>query len=418
MGEARLTLTDHTSGWPKWLKSNLGSSKSLSQSLIYKPILVSMEDANAASKLKKLVLNNLIVEIIDVYDEQFAELFISDNAQLYKANLTVKRNSIQEVLLNKYQEKQPWELGVWVYYPWNGKLVHVLEEELLWKLKTIRNSHLIDDKEQERYRNFTVGCAGLSVGSNGAAAISITGGSQKIKLADGAVFSGSNLNRVRTGIDKIGINKALVIGRELVEANPFQEVTVMTKGLTDQNIGTFFDKPWPIDLVVDEIDDLRMKVILRMEARKRGIPVIMVTEPGDSLILDIERYDNNPNLQLFHGLVPGIEDLLHQKEINQRQKIKFMMKIIGVNNLPLRDQQAMLKVGSELPSPPQIGSTAMAAGGIIGFTVRQIATGMPIKSGRHIFSMHDFFMEDWHKHQQRKAHKKHTKSLKKIIKSL
>ncbi len=418
MGEARLVQIDRSIGWPRWLKTSDRLSGKFSKPFSYKHIVVDMQQLDSTSQLEKLVKDNIVIRIIDNYDEQLAELFVSKNAQLYKANLSIKRASIKDYLEVVYSRVDPWQKGSWVYYPWNGILLHVLEEPLFEKLRTVRNSYLINAVEQSMHRDFSVACAGMSVGSNGAIAISLTGGSKKIKLADAAVFSGSNLNRVRTGIENIGINKAVVIARELAEMNPYQETMAFTKGVTSDNIERFFEEPWKVDLVIDEVDDIIMKVKLRLEARARRIPVIMVTEPGDKLILDVERYDLDNGLPLFHGLAGGVEDLLTNPSINQREKIKYMMKIIGIDNLPLRDQQAMLKVGSELPSPPQLGSTAMIAGGVLAFAARQLAIGSPLKTGRHAISLYDEFMEKSFVKKEQKEQKRHSKMMKNIIRSL
>ncbi len=417
MGEKRLTDSNNQKKLPKFLVKKI-NRRTDDNDGSFTPLVIRMKDKNAPRKLEKLTDKYQFSRVIDNYEEQLAELFISENAQLYKATLEVKKASIQDYLKQHYGDREAWQKGTWVYYPWNKKLVHVLDEELAWKLRTIRNGVLISDQEQQNLINFSVGCMGMSVGSNGAATIALISGSKRIKIADGAVYSGSNMNRVRAKIDDIGENKAVVLARELYEMNPYMSVQVTQKSISKSNINNFFDDPWPLGAVIDEIDDIGMKVLLRFEAKKRGIPVIMVTEPGDTIILDIERYDLDKEAQPFHGLAGNLENFDPEKPLEQQEKLKLMMSIIGLNNLPIRDQQAMLKVGITIPSPPQLGSTATIAGGILAYAVRRIANNQPIKSGRHIFSLDHFYMETTYLKKEKKYHKKHSKMVNRIIKSM
>lgn len=417
MGQARLTNTNYRDEWPAFLQRALAKSV-IGHHDESKPILVRMDKPKSQFILDELLKSVTVTEVIDNYDEQLAELFMSKNAQLYKAHSSVKQSSIADYLKQHYAKTQSWQHGTWTYYPWNGQLVHVLEESLLLELLTVRNQYLISHDEQNQWRKYRVGCVGMSVGSNGAVAIALTGGSQRLKLADGAVLSGSNLNRLRARVADIGQNKAVIIARQIYELNPYMTIEITQNNLTRSSLSNFFTKEWELDLIVDEIDDLEMKVLLRIEAKKRHIPVIMVTEPGDDAMLDVERFDLAPNLPLFHGLAGDIEIILSKGNLSQREYVKYASTIIGVKNLPLRAQQAMIKVGSELPSPPQLGSTAMLTGGIIAFAARQLAIGAPLKNGRHILSLEKSFMNKNNSLQKRFIHFRHTQALTKAMKSM
>lgn len=417
MGQARLTATDHYEQWPQFLRRAADGAQ-FSHNQQWQPIVISMEGQKGERELIDLLPSVTVTQVVDNYDEQLAELFISQNAQLYRANTDVKTSSIQDYLIQHYHGRPAWQYGSWVYYPWNGQLVHVLAEELFEKLRTIRNKDLITEEEQAKFASLRVGCAGMSVGSNGAAAIALTGGSKKIKLVDGAVLSGSNLNRLRSGVASIGLNKALLMGRQLYELNPYLEVDARVVNLTQDSLGAFFGEPWPLDLVVDEIDDFEFKVRLRIEAKKRRLPLIMVTEPGDGIILDVERFDLDPHLPIFHGLAADIEQILEKGQVSQREFIKYAMMIIGIKNLPLRDQQSMLKVGTKLPSPPQLGSTAMFAGSVIAYAARQIALGKRFKSGRQIISLDKILLAGSGSLSKRFAHRHHSKIMQRAIKSM
>lgn len=414
MGQGKLTAGDHSKEWPAALQKLAKTAPHDSES--WQPIVIEMGSKKAETALDELVKTHRIGQIIDNYDEQYAELVVSRHPQLYQSSLEVKRESLKEYLADHLKGKKPWQMGAWVYYPWTGNLVHVLEKSLLIESRTIRNKDLITAEEQEKYGNFTVGCAGMSVGSNVALSLGISGGSQKIKLADGAVISASNLNRIMTGVYDVGNSKSLVIARKLAEMNPFMDIARFGN-IDESNVDEFFTKPWPINVVVDEIDDLKTKILLRVEARKRRIPVVMVTDTGDDAMLDVERFDIDGNLPLFHGIVPGVEELL-SKELNKREWLKYATKIIGPQNTSLRLQQSLLKIGTKLVTQPQIGPSAMMSGVVAAYAIRQIALGEKLKSGRTIVSLDKYLREDLMSFSHRRTHKKHTKRLQRALDSM
>jgi hypothetical protein len=408
MGQGKLADTDHAKEWPKKLQQVAKNAHYDESS--YAPILIEMQKKGAEDKLNELLESVAVRQVIDNYDEQYAELIVSRHPQLYQATLDVKRQSLQEYLDKHFAKKQSWQLGSWVYFPWNGNLVHILEKELFIESRTIRNKDLITAEEQKKYAEFTVGCAGMSVGSNVALALAITGGSQKIKLADGAVISASNLNRIVAGVGDIGSSKSLVVSRRLYEMNPYMDIERYQENITDETIDAFFLKPWPVDVIVDEIDDLKTKIRLRVEAKKRRLPVIMATDLGDDVMLDVERYDLDPNLPLFHGLVENAEELL-TKEVGKREWLKHAVAIVGPKNASVRMQQSLLKVGTKLVTQPQLGGTALMSGVVAAYAVRQLALGEKLKSGRTLVSLDGHLREDLATRQHKRTHKKHTKQL-------
>lgn len=414
MGHAKLSTVDRSESWPSFLKKLPNDAENFESADA--PILVRMGDKDSEAALKSLVSKNDVLRVLDNYDEQYAELQLSLNAQLYRANVDIQRNSIKDLLDEHYKGRPAWQLGTWVYYPWSKQLVHVLDELLFNQLRTIRNRDLITKEEQAVLEKFNVACLGMSVGSASALALTISGISQRIKLADGAVISGSNLNRILTGVESVGLEKSLVIGRKLYEMNPY--VTVHRHGkLTADSVESLFDEPWPIEMVVDEIDDLESKIRIRLEARKRKVPVVMATELADSVMLDVERYDLDPNLPLFHGLVPGIDTIL-EKDLNHREWMKHAVSIIGAKNMPISMQKSLMKIGSTIVTHPQLGSTVMMTGGVIAFAAKQIALGEELPSGRSHISLEHILVPKNRTRKHKKDHKKHTKIIQKAIDSM
>ncbi len=408
MGHAKLVNSDHSGSWPSWLAKAGAVGQDTTS---WQPVVVVMGTLAAEKQLKELTAGGAVKQINDNYDEQLAELFLSQNAQLYRANPDVKASSIADMLKDHYKGKPPWQMGSWVFYPWSGQLVHILSEDLFWNLRTIRNRNLITDEEQQKYADFTAACLGMSVGSSGAVCLVLQGGSRHIKIADGAVISGSNLNRIKTGVASVGLEKSLVVARQLYEMNPYIIVQREAGSINAKSLGDFLDQPVPARVVVDEIDDLEMKIRLRVAARERKLPVIMATDLNDNVMLDVERFDLDPNLPLFHGLVGHIEDVLAQPNLNPRQWLKYATAIIGTKNVPLRMQQSLLQVGSKLPTQPQMGGASNMAGSVVEYAVRKLALGQPLKSGRVSVSLDSDLLHGHNSFGNRRAHRRHSKVL-------
>jgi hypothetical protein len=414
MGHKQLVTDDQIKSYPDFLKK-AGQKPIWAGSDM--PIIVRMDSSGAAKELEQLIQSKPIVDVVDNYGEQYAELLLSRNAHLYRANYDVQVASIKDLLQEHYGDRQGWEMGSWVYFPWNRQLVHILAQTEFEELRTIRNRDLITADEQAKLQDYNVAVAGMSVGSASALGMAIVGISRSIKLADGAAISGSNLNRILTGVSSVGKEKAHVIGHMIYEMNPYSTVHYHGK-IGKTNIADLFDRPWPIDLIVDEIDDIEMKVRLRIEARKRRLPVVMATEIGDTVMLDVERFDIDANRQLFHGLAGDIERLAEQPPENHREWMKNAVKIIGPDNMPLRMQKSLLKIGTTIVTHPQLGSTVMMTGGIIAFAAKRLALGHSLKTGRYIISLEKEILELPNTRWYKKRHKRHTKVIKRSAESM
>jgi hypothetical protein len=412
MGHKKLDTNDPKKAYPKFLKDAVEKSAALEGP--DHPVIVAMDKPDGKDRLEKLVNSEHIVEVIDNYGEQYAELLLSKNAHLYRANHDVQTASISKMLDEHYGEKKSWELGSWVYYPWSGHLVHVLAQAEFEDLRSIRNRDLITFEEQARLADFSAACFGMSVGSAGALALAISGISRNIRLVDGAVISGSNLNRILTGVSSVGVSKCVVIGRQIYEMNPYAMVEYFDK-VTAENIADILDGA---DIAIDEIDDIEMKVRIRLAARKLKLPVLMATELGDTLMLDVERFDLDPDRELFHGLIKDIDKVAETPPENHREWTKHAVSIIDPSNMPMKMQKSLLKIGSTIVTHPQLGSTVMVTGGALAFAVKNIALGHPVNSGRYVVSLEKELLADHKTRKYRREHKKHTKIIHRSVNSM
>ena len=112
----------------------------------------------------------------------------------------------------------------------------------------------------------------------------------------------------------------------------------------------------------------------------------MVTDNGDNVILDVERFDLEPHRPLLHGLVEELDtDALDN--ITYSEWVKIATKIVDPKNLTKRMRESVKEMGKSIAAVPQLGTTATIAGAVAAYAVRKIAIGENMKSGRYFISL-------------------------------
>jgi hypothetical protein len=281
----------------------------------------------------------------------------------------------------------PELFGCWVYQPWVGRLVHVLPASLHRELRLDRNRYKITEAEQERLFGLTIAVAGLSVGRSVAGTLVREGIGGELRLADFDALDVSNLNRVPGGVADIGVNKAVLAAREIVELDPYVRVVTHTDGVRPDTVDDFLAG---VDVVLDECDDLEVKLLLRERARAAGVPVVMVT--SERGLLDVERFDTEPGRAPFHGLLAGVRacDL---RGLTTREKVPFVLRIVDTARLGARAAASLVEVRSSLSTWPQLASDVVLGGAMAANAVRRIALGELTASGRYAVDL-DALVQD------------------------
>lgn len=332
-------------------------------------------------------------EVVDAYNELLEELFLIRNPR-YK----IEKNYTEPLGIFKnehFEGKSPADAGNWFLFPWSGKLVHYLPDELHQELRTARNKNIITAEEQKKLYNYTVGIAGLSVGSHAALTLSLMGMCKHIKLADPDTISGSNLNRIRYDYTVVGKRKTAIAREYIYQMNPYATVEEFEEGITPESMADFFEGNKKIDLLIEEMDHLGMKIAIRLEARSRGIPVVMATDNGDGVIIDVERFDLEPEAKLFNGAVGDIT-LEEFQKVQPQDMPKLATKIVGPSYVVPRMLQSLLEVGRTLYSWPQLGDAATLAGVSVAYVVKRIGLGQKIKTGKLEVNLDSIFDPDYH----------------------
>lgn len=337
------------------------------------------------------------ITVIDTYDTQLKELLTLERPALYQER---QRRDAEFAAYRDAHDagREPWAVGVWCFLPWRHALLHLLPDAEYQRVRTARNQNLIPADEQRRYYASTIGIAGLSVGNSCALAIVLMGGGKRLRLADHDALELTNLNRIRGSIADLTRPKVFMTAQQIYELDPYADLTLYPEGLTEENLTTFFDGPPQLDVVVEEIDHLGLKLRIRDEAKKRRIPVVMATDNGDSGLLDVERYDLDPDTKPFHGRLP---DNLAAR-IRGGEKLPLPVvgtligeKLVGWDITEPRMQTSLLGIGHTIPTWPQLGGAALLNGVAVAVAVRKILTGQPVTDRRAILSLSSALIPDY-----------------------
>nr|WP_083975936.1 ThiF family adenylyltransferase [Herbidospora sakaeratensis] len=271
----------------------------------------------------------------------------------------------------------PLGFGTWVWYPWSAVLVRTHPAEEFRRLRTDRNRNKITPAEQRRLGAARIGVVGLSVGNGTALTLTMEGVGGSFRIADFDRLDLTNLNRIRAGLPDLGLEKTVVTARQMYEIDPYLDVQPFREGVTPANVDAFLDG---LDLVVEECDDLYVKVALRERARARRVPVLMST--SDRGMLDVERFDLEPGRPIFHGLLGEVraDDLIG---LAPKDKIRHVLAMFAEESLSPRMRASLPEVGRTLASWPQLASDVAVGAGAVTDAARRLLLGEPVASGRY-----------------------------------
>lgn len=275
----------------------------------------------------------------------------------------------------------------YVYYPWRNQYLRLPSKENYRNIRLSRNRGLIEKKEQTILLEKKIGFLGLNVGNSGAIATALEGGCEYMKFADLDHLSLSNMNRFKSSVFNIGLNKAELTARQILEIDPYYSIDVFDNGISEENAYEFINEP-KIDLLVEEMDDLKLKILVRELAREARIPVVMVTGNADKVILDVERYDLDPQCEIMNGLLSReyIDKIysLKKEEISQQEYGILCRDFIGEQHIDSKLLNAFDRM-AELDGIPQLAECTYRRGFALSHTIRSIFLESDrVKSGRYI----------------------------------
>ena len=321
------------------------------------------------------------IRLVDAWKTALPELASLDLPHLSPGTADATA-SLDEYVATDWTEANIEAASRYVLFPWRSTIVRLPDAHLFARLRTARNRYLIDEGEQREWSAALIGIAGLSVGAAVLTASSLTG-ARRFRLAERDTLAPTNLNRLAGSVCDFGEPKLTLAMRRTFEADPYSDLEAFpagyTPGAADAFIGTGGTER--LTVLVEEMDDLALKVDIRVKARAAGVPVVMVTDNGDNAILDVERFDLDSGYPLFHGLAGDLA--ANPADLNDPvQRVNVASAIVGSHITP-RTRFSLTQVGRTLPSWPQLGTAATVGGALGALAARYIACGVALPSARY-----------------------------------
>jgi molybdopterin/thiamine biosynthesis adenylyltransferase len=328
----------------------------------------------------------LVLDVAGRSHRETLRILREDSALQIVDRLEEQREQISEVIPAPSQallEEGPR----WVYYPWRRAVVRLLAPRAFSTLRLDRNRPKLTRAEQARHRSMRVGVVGASAGHTIAHVLAMEGLAGEIRLADFDTIELSNLNRIPASVLDLGVNKAIVAARRIAEIDPYLHVVVFPEGVRPDNLGVFLDG---LDLVIEECDSLDMKLLVREAARERHLPVLM--ETSDRGVLDVERFDLEPDRPVFHGLL-GDLDSAKLASLTLEEKGPYVLSLLGPRDVSSRAAAAFFELGSTITGWPQLASEVTLGAVTIAAAVRRFGMEGDLPSGRVRFDVEEVLSE-------------------------
>jgi hypothetical protein len=352
----------------------------------YLPKFFRLTDEKSIKELNHFVEKVPKITVIDDITSQLQELI-----KCLNPSRKIKTEEYPELIASYLNGRDIDTYGVWVYYPWSNKLIHLLDEEEFVEVRTNRNRYKLTKEEQEALKQKKIGVIGLSVGQSIALTLAIERTCGELRLADFDTAELSNLNRIRTGVHNLGLKKTIIAAREIAEIDPFLKVKIYNEGIVKENIDEFFGQGEnKLDILIEVCDGLDIKIESRFKARSLGIPVVMDT--NDRGMLDVERFDLEPERAILHGLAEGL-DPENIKGLTNEEKIPYILKMVGIEQISTRLKASMMEVEQSINTWPQLASSVALGGAITTDICRRILLDQHHDSGRYYIDLDELIPE-------------------------
>lgn len=342
--------------------------------LTYSPVFFRANVSGEKEALLKLLQEKPQVKVYDALHGQLKELIKSMHP-----TRVLSAEETEAAIVQHLNGTSLEDYGVWVYYPWSERVTHLLDEQEFIAMRTSRNIYKIKPEERDVLITKKIGVIGLSVGQTIALTLAMERIGGELRLADFDELELTNMNRIRTSVHNLGVPKVISAAREIAELDPFIKVKVYTDGATEANLDDFLTAGGQLDLLVEECDSLNVKIISRIKAKALKMPVVM--EMNDRGMLDIERYDLEPDYPMMHGLIPDI-DMETLSNLTTEQKVPILGPMVGGEAMSTRMKFSLTHIGKTITAWPQLASSVMLGGGMVADTCRRILLDELRSSGR------------------------------------
>jgi hypothetical protein len=135
----------------------------------------------------------------------------------------------------------------------------------------------------------------------------------------------------------VGVSKVVLAAREVAELDPYIRVVAYPGGVDDSTIADFVAGA---DVVVDECDDLEMKVRLREHARAAGRPW---SWPRAIAGCSTSSASTSSPIAAFHGLLGDVTSAA-LSGLTTKEKVPYVIRILDPASLTDRAAASMVEV--------------------------------------------------------------------------
>jgi two-component system sensor histidine kinase/response regulator len=240
--------------------------KFISRDLSSQPSFFRLSNAEDHKGFSKL-LENKNVLVFDTIFEQVSALLKKRNPEIAVSKEVLSQKVVE------YIGRPAEKYGVWVYFPWSNKIVHILDENEFDELRTKKNEN-ISPEEQLALAKKKVGIAGLAFGKSMILTLASQKNLEEIRIAEAETLTMEEIALFPTGLHNLGIPKSVIIARQIAEASPFLKVVCFPYGLSEENSEDFFLKEETLDILFDGCTDPQLKLSLHAKAKTLNVPVL------------------------------------------------------------------------------------------------------------------------------------------------
>jgi hypothetical protein len=309
------------------------------------------------------------------------------------------------------------DYGTYVFDP-REEVIYLVAPERWHRLALVTsNSKLLEDpagalswrQVRERLEGAVVGFAGVSVGGNLLEGWLREARPRRVKVADPDWVELPNLNRgermslrhvvasrgarfdPRNPYDVPRVPKAAYIAHEQLLVDPYVTFDVYEDGITRANLDRFIagdgaGEP-KLDILVEEMDKLELKVLVRQVARRHGVDVLMLSDFGHQAHVMWNSFRERPDAALGYGASDErLLALLEESRSGDRRKVFEFVGALCGEDFAGDQFRAWIEGRGEQPtgSLPQSGATAMASGAIGGKEIALRVLGHPGPKGDRV----------------------------------
>ncbi len=374
----------HSKAAPHSLTELIGHTQKFNH--IYKPIKLNLSNEEDVIQFNKIIEEQPHLQVFDTIKLQVKEL-----VKCLQPFLALNPANVDAAVEKRFADIPEHEYGVWFYYPWSNKLVHLLNEEEFTIVRTNRNKHKITEEEQQILATKKIGVMGLSVGQSVSLTLAMERGFGELRIADFDELDLSNINRIRTGVHHIQLKKTVIVAREIAEIDPYLNVVCFHDGITEENIQQFLTEGGKLDLLIDECDSFDIKINSRKIARELQIPVLM--EGSDRGTIDIERFDLDPQRPILHGMVDHLDMDKYSSLTTFDERIPYITAVTGLETLSPRMKASAVELMATISTWPQLASAVTFGGGVSADLSRKILLNNLKISGRFFLDLDELIAD-------------------------